>query len=129
MWSISQSIPADLAAAATVSSTFSAYSSAYFLYSMGVYPSSLGANESTLNGSVIVRAVIPAPISLAKRTPCSTALAARSDPSVAMRMFLNNVAPLLSCFFMRLFEISASVDDPGGLLNAQLDKRTERRAR
>jgi hypothetical protein len=26
--------------------------SAYFLYSMGVYPSSLGAYESTLNGSV-----------------------------------------------------------------------------
>ena len=73
-----------------------------FLIFDGRVSKSLGANESTLNGSVIVRAVIPAPISLAKRTPCSTALAARSDPSVAMRMFLNNVAPLLSLF---LYEI------------------------
>jgi hypothetical protein len=32
---------------------------------------------------------------LAKRTPCSTALAARSDPSVATRMFLNNIVLLL----------------------------------
>ena len=32
----------------------------------------------------------------AKRIPCSTALAARSDPSVAIRMFLNNLG-LLRC--------------------------------
>ena len=44
--------------------------------------------ESIWNGSVTVMAVILAPSSLAKRTPCSTALAARSDPSVGIRMFL-----------------------------------------
>src|SRR5215469_3122836 len=61
-----------------------------------MYSSSPGANESTLDGSVTVRAVILAPTSFAKRIPCSTALAARSDPSVATRMFLNNVGLLLS---------------------------------
>src|ERR1700739_2009405 len=88
MCSVSQATPDNLAAADTIPSTFSAWASACFLYSIGVYSSWLGATESRWNGSVTVMAVILAPISLAKRTPCSTALAARSDPSVGIRMFL-----------------------------------------
>ena len=38
-----------------------------------------GATESKWNSSVTVTAVILAPISLAKRTPCSTAWSASSD--------------------------------------------------
>src|SRR5690349_1414566 len=80
--------PYNLAAAATVPSTFSAWASACFLYSIGVYSSGLGATESKWYGSVTVTAVILAPISLANWTPCSTALVARSDPSVGIRIFL-----------------------------------------
>jgi hypothetical protein len=54
--------------------------------------------ERKWNGSVTVTAVILAPISLAKRTPCSTALAARSDPSVDIRMFLNIIVFLWPLF-------------------------------
>ena len=45
----------------------------------------LSVSPANSNGSVTVMAVILAPISLAKRTPCSTALAARSDPSVGIK--------------------------------------------
>src|SRR5438105_2816599 len=96
MCSVSHATPANFAAAETVPSTFSAWAFACFWYSIGVYSSWLGATESKWNGSVTVTAVILAPISLAKKTPCSTALAARSDPSVGTRMFLNNIVLLLS---------------------------------
>src|SRR5215469_6553930 len=66
------------------------------LYSIGVDSSWLGLSVSIWTGWVTVAAVILAPLSLAKRTPCSTALAARADPSVGVRIFLNsNPAPSL----------------------------------
>src|SRR6516162_10372312 len=68
------------------------------MYSIGAYSNSLATTDPKWgrNGSVTVIAVIFAPISLAKTIACSTALAARSDPSVGTRMFLNNVGLLLS---------------------------------
>src|SRR5215472_14397520 len=95
---MSQTIPADLATAETIPSTFSAWAFACFSYSIGVYSSWLGLTDTKWNGSVTVTAVILAPISFAKRTPCSTALAARSDPSVGTRMFLNITVFLLLVF-------------------------------
>src|SRR6516225_4592940 len=56
-----------------------------------------GRTERKWNGSVTVTAVILAPISLAKRTACSTALAARSDPSVGIKIFLNMSWCRLGC--------------------------------
>src|SRR5439155_25601115 len=63
-------------------------------------------------GSVTFTAITLAPISLAKKIPCSTALAAKSDPSVATRMFLNTVALLLSVLLSngKIAENHASVD-------------------
>src|SRR5215813_3328075 len=61
------------------------------MYSIGAYSSWFDATDPKWggNGSVTVMAVILAPVSLAKSMACSTALAARSDPSVGTRMFLN----------------------------------------
>src|SRR5215831_19716325 len=98
---MSQTIPADLAAAETIPSTFSAWAFACFSYSIGVYSSWLRLTDTKWNGSVTVTAVILAPISLAKRTPCSTALAARSDPSVGIKIFLNIEFSSRLCFFLR----------------------------
>jgi hypothetical protein len=49
--------------------------------------------------------------SFAKRTPCSTALAARSDPSVAIRLLLNIWFSSCLCFFLTTRSV-ASVLDP-----------------
>src|SRR5215469_15496896 len=66
------------------------------MYSIGAYSSWFDATDLKWggNGSVTVMAVILAPVSLAKCMACSTALVARSDPSVGTRMFLNNLVLL-----------------------------------
>ena len=82
-----------------------------FLVLIGVYSSWLGETERKWNGLVTVTAVILAPISLAKATPCSTALAARSDPSVGIKIFLNIEFSSRLCFFLMTGSV-ASVLDP-----------------
>src|SRR5215831_4072182 len=55
------------------------------------------------------------PISLAKRTPCSTALAASSNPSVGTRMFLNNLSSsllLLATLWIWVTLVSQGVAGP-----------------
>jgi hypothetical protein len=59
-------------------------------------PSACGAAKLCSHDAVTVTAVIMAPISLAREDAMLYGLAARCDPSIATRAFLNNVVLLLA---------------------------------